>query len=154
LSGLTQIGAANPSLSAGRQKDGRIMPLYTTAEELYQVMDRLFSQLRQEKPGAVEAVAQSRLIIALRFTDVEASVLINGRKRPPETVFGPTSARPDLEVSLTTAVLHEILSGQLYLSKAMVTKQVSVKGASWKTLALADLFYHCQAIYPQVVASL
>jgi len=130
------------------------MPLYTNAEELYRVMDQLFSQLRQDKPGAVEAVAQSRLIIALRFTDIEASVLINGRRRPPETVFGPTPARPDLDVSLTTAVLHEILLGKLYLSKAMVTKQVSVKGATWKTLALADLFYHCQEIYPQVVANL
>jgi len=128
------------------------MPLYTNAEELYRVMDRLFSQLRQEKPGAVEAVAQSRLIIALRFTDVEAVVWINGRKRPPEVSFGPTPARPDLDVSLTTAVLHEILLGKLYLSKAMVTKQVSVKGTTWKTLALADLFYHCQAIYPQIIA--
>jgi putative sterol carrier protein len=84
---------------------------------------------------------------------VDGVVVINGRKRPPETVFGPTPIRPDLEVTLTTATLHEILLGNLYLTKAVVTKQVSVKGSTWKTLALADLFYHCQEIYPQIVES-
>jgi hypothetical protein len=129
------------------------MSLYANADQLYAMMDKLFAQLRQEKPGAVEAVAQSRLIIGLRFTDVDGVVVINGRKRPPETIFGPAPIRPDLEVALSTAALHEILLGNLYLTRAIVTRQVSVKGSTWKTLALADLFYHCQEIYPQIISN-
>jgi hypothetical protein len=129
------------------------MSLYANADQLYAMMERLFDQLRRDKPSAVEAVAQSRLIIGLRFTDVDGVVLINGRKRPPDTVFGPTPIRADLEVTLTTDALHEILLGNLYLTKAVATRQVSVRGSTWKTLTLADLFYHCQEIYPQIVES-
>jgi hypothetical protein len=41
----------------------------------------------------------------------------------------------------------------LSLTKAVGSKKVKPKGPVWKVMALADLFYHAQKIYPEIAAA-
>jgi hypothetical protein len=78
-------------------------------------------------------------------------LLINAQKRPLQIEYGrANSHKPDLDVDVTGEALHQILLGQLSLTKAVGSKQLKPKGPIWKIMALADLFYHVQKIYPDV----
>lgn len=127
------------------------MSFYTDSEQLYGSMRLLFARIEQEEPGATDAILGARLVIRLRCTAPEAEVTINGRQRPVQTVFGPDSARPTLDIELASDTLHEILTGQLSLRTALVNGLLSVRGPALKAMALADLFRRGQAVYPEVL---
>jgi hypothetical protein len=61
------------------------------------------------------------------------------------------SVNPDLDVKLAADTLHQILLGQLSLTKALGSKQLVPTGPVWKTMVLADLFQQAKTIYPQVL---
>ena len=114
-------------------------------------MRLLFSRIEQEEPGAADAILASRLLIRLRCRAPEAEFTINGRQRPVQTTFGPSNARPALDIELAADTLHEILMDQLSLKKALGNGQLKIRGPALKAMVLADLFRRGQAIYPEVL---
>jgi hypothetical protein len=81
-------------------------------------------------------------------------VVINGRERVPRVSYGGNGTnplRPDLEVSLSAETLHQILTGELRLSKALGQGVMRVRGNVLKGKVLEDLFHQGQAIYPQIL---
>lgn len=127
------------------------MPVFSSSEQLYSCAQAVFDRVQAEKPNAADAVFDARLLIRFRCTEPAAEILINGRRRPVDVVYGPVKLRPELDVDLRADTLHEILLGELSLAKALASKAMKVRGPAWKTLALADLFFHAQAIYPDVL---
>ena len=69
------------------------MPVYQSAEQLYETLMLLFESVHTQDPAAALAVSKSRLIIRLRLSSPNAEVVINGRKNPPDIVYGSTSLR-------------------------------------------------------------
>jgi hypothetical protein len=107
--------------------------------------------IAEKNPGATDAVLASRLVICLHFTEPDAEITLNGRRRPLETTFGPTSLRPTLDIELAADTLHDIMLGELGIGKAVTGGLLEVRGPIWKAKALADLFHQGQQLYLQVL---
>ncbi len=124
---------------------------YQNEAQLYNCMQDLFDRVEADLPQATESLIKAKLCIRFNVSDPEAMLLINAQKRPLHIEYGrANSYKPDLEVEITGEALHQILLGELSLTKAMGSKKVKPKGPIWKIMALADLFYHAQKIYPGV----
>lgn len=127
------------------------MAFYSSSEQFYACAQALFDRLEKENPSAGDDVIAAKLLIRLLCSDPMAAILINGRRRPVSVSYGVNRIRPELEVTLKTDTLHQILLGKLSLSKALSAKALRVRGPVWKTLALGELFDQCQALYPQIL---
>jgi alkyl sulfatase BDS1-like metallo-beta-lactamase superfamily hydrolase len=128
------------------------MAVFSSAEQLYASLRVLFARIEAENPQAADAMLKSRLSFRFRCSDPAAVLLIDARKRPLQIAYGAdNTTKPDLDVKLTTDTLHQILMGQLTLTKAVGSKKLVPTGPVWKTMTLADLFNHAKTIYPQIL---
>jgi alkyl sulfatase BDS1-like metallo-beta-lactamase superfamily hydrolase len=127
---------------------------YQDDTQLYDCLQDLFGQIEADLPQATDSLLKAKMCIRFNVSDPDATLLVNAQKRPLQIEYGrANSHKPDLDVDVTGEALHQILLGQLSLTKAVGSKQVKPKGPIWKIMALADLFYHAQKIYPTVYAS-
>ena len=127
---------------------------YRDETHLYDCLGQLFGQVEADIPQATDSLLKAKLSIRFNVTDPAALLLINAKERPLQIEYGrANNHKPDLEVDITGEALHQILLGQLSLTKAVGSKRVKPKGPVWKVMALADLCYHAQKIYPAVYSS-
>jgi hypothetical protein len=126
------------------------MAVYSTTDQLRKVLEQLFARLAQDA-ALVESLSKSRLILRFKITSPAFDATINGRKSPPQVIYGATHLRPDLDLVLSADTLHQILLAELRLGQAVSSGQLRVGGAVWKSFALEDLFHRAQQIYPQVL---
>lgn len=128
------------------------MPVYQSAEVLYHNLQTLFAEIERQRPETVASLLKAKMRIRLQCSDPEAEVSIDARVRPYHITYGANSEKPDLNITLSTDTLHQILLGELSLKKAIGRRQVVPHGPVHKVMALADLFRQAQMIYPDIVA--
>ncbi len=126
------------------------MPFYASADQLHHSFQLLFRRIQEQNPNATKAIQKSRLIIRLDCTAPRTTITLNGRKKPVEAIYGPTTLRPDLSVEMKADILHQIFMGDLSLKKAVAAKHLRVKGPVWKLFVLADIFDQGRQLYPTV----
>ncbi|MCA9942060.1 MAG: SCP2 sterol-binding domain-containing protein [Anaerolineales bacterium] len=127
---------------------------YQDEVQLYSCLQDLFRQVETDMPQATDSLLKARLCIRLNVSVPTATLLINAKERPLQIEYGRTNShKPDLDIDVTGDALHQILLGQLSLTKAIGSKKVKPKGPVWKATALADLFYHAQKIYPAIATA-
>jgi hypothetical protein len=127
------------------------MTPYTNADQLYACTSALFSRIAEQDPGAADEILASHMVIRFRCTEPTAEFTVNGRRRPLQTIFGPSNLYPTLKIELATDTLHRIMLGELSLKTALARGLLKVQGPVWKSAALVDLFRQSQALYPQVL---
>lgn len=127
------------------------MAFFDGSEQFYACTQALFDQVQEQYPAAGDDISKAKLIIRLKCLNPEAQILINGRHNPPSYVLGENRVRPTIDIVLETDTLHQILLGELRLSKALSTRALTVSGPAHKTLILADLFHQLQALYPMIL---
>lgn len=129
-----------------------VMPFYTTAAQFYESLRLLFDRIEDENPQAAETLLKSKLLFCFRCSEPTAELVIDARQRPLKIQFGTdNSLEPDLDVELAADTLHQIMLGELSLTKAVGSKQLIPKGPVWKTMVLADLFRRAKTIYPNIL---
>ena len=114
-------------------------------------METLFEEVQRRDSKAAEKVQKAKVLIGFYLEDPEASIVINGRRNPASFSFDDMRIRTEVEVRLAADMFHNILLGDVRLSKALATGSLKTKGPARKALALADLFNRCQEIYPEVL---
>lgn len=128
------------------------MPFYAHADQLYASLRVLFARIEAENAQATETILKSGLLFCFRCSDPTAKLVIDARGRPLHIRYGADNTqKPDLDIELAADTLHQILLGELSLTKAMGGKKLKPKGPIWKTTILADLFRHAKTIYPEVL---
>ncbi len=127
------------------------MAVFSSNTQLYVVMQQLVARIEAEYPQATEAVLKSKLVIRFNCQEPAGEITIDGSKRPLAIHYGPTAVKPELDITLPSDTLHQILLGNLNLAKALGSKQVQPKGPVWKVMSLAPLFDQAQKIYPQLL---
>lgn len=127
------------------------MAFYQSSDQFYSLAKALFDRVQQNKSGASDAVNKAKLLVRLHCREPVAIITINGQRYPAEVTYGRNGIRPEVEVYLTSDTLHSILLGELTVTKALASKLLRVRGPAHKTLAVADLFYECRAIYPDLL---
>ena len=127
---------------------------YQDEAQLYTCLQDLFGLVETDLPQATDSLLKAKLYIRFNVSEPEATLIINAKERPLQIEYGrANSHKPDLDVDITGEALHQILLGNLSLTKAVGSKKLKPKGPIWKVTALADLFYHAQKIYPAIYAS-
>ena len=127
------------------------MPIYATDQQLYTCFKALFNRIGEEDKEAEAALLKSQLSIRFSCSDPTANILIDAQKEPLQIFYGDTSIKPKLDIALTADTLHEILLGEIGLSKAMGSKRLKPKGPIWKSVALEPLLHDAQKFYPEVL---
>lgn len=128
------------------------MAIYSTTTVLYDSLQVLFARVETKDPQAAEAMLQSKLMIRFQTTAPQGTVLIDARKRPLAISFGTNGAKPDVDIQLSADTLHQILLGDLTITKALGRRALVASGPIWKTKALGDIFHQARQVYPQVLA--
>ena len=126
---------------------------YKNEAHLYACLQDLFVQIESDLPQAMDSMLKAKLCIRFNCSEPNAELTINAKKRPLLIDYGRSAHKPDLDIDMTTDALHQILLGNLSLTKAVGSKKVKPKGPVWKVMALADLFTHAQKIYPAIFAA-
>ena len=127
------------------------MAFFRDSEQFMTTLGLLFERVQQTYPQAAEDLQQAKLILRFRCSDPTADILINGRRRPASVTFGENRIRPEVDVQLAADTLHNILLGDLKLSKALASRSLNIQGPARKTLAVAGLFHECQKLYPGIL---
>ena len=127
---------------------------YQDEAQLYGYLRELFDRVETDLPQAADSLLKAKLCIRFNVSEPDATLMINAKERPLQIEYGRANThKPDLDVDVTGEALHQILLGNLSLTKAVGSKQLKPKGPIWKVMTLADLFYHAQKIYPDVLAA-
>ncbi|MCB0035197.1 MAG: SCP2 sterol-binding domain-containing protein [Anaerolineales bacterium] len=127
------------------------MPIYHSTEQLYDCLQTLFTRILSESPDGLDSLSDSKLIFRFECTVPQGEFTINGRVKPVETHFGPTSIKPVLDIVLPADTLHGIMLGELGIMKSLGSGKLKIKGPMLKAKALSDLFSHSQTLYPQIL---
>lgn len=130
------------------------MPFFKDSDQLYAMARDLLTRVQSEIPSASESISNSRQVIRLSTSNPPAEFTLNGRKRPVDILYGPNHLRPTLDLELEADTLHQILLGELGLSKAVATGRICTRGPVLKLAALGDLLRGGQEVYPQVLGDL
>jgi hypothetical protein len=127
------------------------MSVFKSPDEMEGVFVALFDKL-QQTPAATRGLQQSRLVVRLRCLNPALSVTVDARRNPVQVSYNQPIPRPHLDIELTALTLHQILLGQLSLTKALGQKKLKVEGPLMKAMLMADLFHQGRAIYPAILA--
>jgi len=126
------------------------MNQFHSADHLYDTLHVLFEQL-QADPAAIASFTSSNLVIRMIIEEPDAEVLLDGRQPPLEVFYGPRPGQANLEIRLTSQLLHEIWSGTQEMSQALFSGQIQTTGNVMKATPLLDLFRECQRCYPTII---
>jgi hypothetical protein len=129
------------------------MSIYSSEEQFYLLMQHLFERIRMQNPNPVDQLAAKRLIVRLRFSDPQAEIMVNGRRKPVSITFGGeySPILPDLEAEMAAETLHMVLMHSLSLKSAIAYGKITVSGMLWRTKSLAAILEHGRAFYPLIL---
>jgi hypothetical protein len=127
------------------------MAIYSSDKQLYTCFETLFGRIEEADDKAADSLLKSKLSIRFHCSDPTADILIDARKKPVQIVYGTTKVKPVLDIALSADTLHDILLGNVGLSKAMGSGRMKPKGPIWKSVALEPLLHDAQALYPEVL---
>ena len=127
------------------------MAVYASDKQLYSCFKALFSKIEEEDSAAADSLLKSKLSIRFQCSDPTAAITIDARKNPVNIAYGSAGIKPTLDISLSADTLHEILLGEIGLSKAMGSGRMKPKGPIWKSVALEPLLHDAQRLYPLVI---
>ena len=127
------------------------MAIYTSDKQLYACFETLFGRIDEVDKKAAESLLKSKLSIRFRCSDPTADIFIDARKKPVQISYGTTKVKPVLDIKLSADTLHDILLGNIGLSKAMGSGRMKPKGPIWKSVALEPLLHDAQELYPEVL---
>lgn len=111
--------------------------------------DELFRSM-QADPAASAAAKKSGAVVQFRLLAPPSFVVLDLSQEP----FGVGSAEranPDIELTMTEAAAHEILSGRLPVAQAAATGAVRAKGGVLRLLALQPFLAAAKEAYSRNV---
>ena len=126
------------------------MPVYASEEQLYTCFKALFKKIAEVDEAASETLLASKLTIRFRCSEPSAEITFDARKKPVNIIYGSTTLKPVLDISLSADTLHEILLGEIGLTKAIGSRRMKPKGPIMKVVALEPLFHDAQSLYPGI----
>ena len=114
--------------------ENNMTSFYQSADQLYATLAHLFDRL-DEQSDAMDQFGRSNLVIRIRFTDLDGEILLDGRH--PTVFYGERPGRGDLELHMSSDLLHRIWLGEESLRKAFFSGDIKSKGNVFQAMGLA-----------------
>lgn len=129
------------------------MPVFSDTDDFYTVMQQMADALIRDE-AAVRSFQRANMTVRFRSTEPVAEMVLDGRHNPVRVLFGQQPIRADLDIALTSDLLHELLLGRRRIRDAFMAGEIRVSGNIFRALQLAEPLRHVEAIYPQVLAEM
>ena len=127
------------------------MAQFANSTIFYSCMEAMFDRVQERDPAAAEKLQESKSLLRFNCSNPDAIIVINGRRNPAVITYDDDRIRPEVDVFLSADTLHNILLGELKITRALRNNRLLVKGSVHKALAVTELFRHCQSVYPQIL---
>ena len=125
--------------------------VFATTDSLYETLKRLFAAVAARDVNAAAALEKSGLVIRFVCHEPAGIVTVDGGKRPFAVHFGESEAKAKLTATLPADLLHQILLGEIALTKALGSGKLKVKGPIWKMTALLGILDGARIVYPEIL---
>jgi putative sterol carrier protein len=102
----------------------------------------------------MDTLVDLQMVINFRLREPEADIWVDGRSRPVVTTFAPIGVDATLTARLSADSMHRLLLGTLPLGKALLFRALTVSGSKAQAMHLEPLLHACQAVYPQIAATM
>lgn len=124
--------------------------IYSDSALLIDVYTSMFAEIAEDE--SLDDLVALQMVINFRLHDPDADIWVDGRARPVVTSFEPIGADPALTAKLSANAMHDLLTGDLPLGKALLFRKLKVSGSKSKAIQLESLLHACQAVYPAIAA--
>ena len=125
------------------------MPVYSSAEQFYAVMQELFAEVMRH-PEQIDSFLHSNLVVRVKTYDPETEMVLDGRQPPLGISFGPQPGRANLEILLSADLLHAHWLGAESTQQAFFDGRIRTRGNLLKAMQLLELFAEAERSYPAV----
>ncbi|HNB25270.1 MAG TPA: SCP2 sterol-binding domain-containing protein [Candidatus Melainabacteria bacterium] len=126
------------------------MPYFTNTDELYTVMDRLWTYIKSEEEICGKLLG-SKLVVRFKYKDPDGVITIDGSDgQELRFHFGDCEIEPDVEMTMKSDVAHNFWLGKEPPAVALLQGRIVSKGPVHKALALLPVIKPTFKIYPSI----
>lgn len=127
------------------------MAVFTSTEELQEVMSLLWTEIKDSGDMAEKLIA-SKLIVQFRYREPEGLLTIDcSDGETMKIITGPTNIKPMIEMSMKADIAHEFWLGKVNVPMALMMGKIVSRGPTPKALALLPVIKPAYNIYPEVL---
>ena len=127
------------------------MSVFTSTDELHQVMEDLWKGIQCE-PEMAEKLVASKLIVQFRYREPEGLITIDCSDGVNLKIHvGKTEIKPLIEMSMKADIAHEFWLGKVNVPMALMMGKIVSRGPTPKALALLPVIKPAYQIYPRVL---
>ncbi len=127
------------------------MAVFESEEQLYTVLQGVFERLTSDQ-NVMNKLYKNNVVMRMNFVEPEAQVALVFKNGQTEVMYGPSSAKANMEFTLSADLLHKIWLGEESTSQAFFNGRIKTKGNFMKAMKMVDLFRECERVYPSVAA--
>jgi len=128
------------------------MPVFESAEQLYEVMGALFDRLKAT-PEIADGLLEGKMVVRFHWKGPDGQATVDLRSAPITYTLGPSDLEPDVEMIQSADVAHRFWLGKLNVPQAIATRKVVSKGSVPKALKLLPAVKPAFAVYREVLAA-
>ena len=129
------------------------MPYFRDREQLYQVLDALFTRLKAD-PVLCAGLSEADFVLRFKYTEPQGQVTIDLRDHSFTWEFGETTLKSDLDMSQSADTAHLFWLGKLNVIRAIATRKVVSRGQVSKALKLLPVINNSFGLYRQALKDL
>ncbi|MBX9721640.1 MAG: SCP2 sterol-binding domain-containing protein [Candidatus Obscuribacterales bacterium] len=127
------------------------MSVFSSTDELQQVMQELWLEIKRTEEMAEKLVA-SKLVVQFRYREPEGLVTIDcSDGLEMKILVGETDIKPLIEMSMKADIAHEFWLGKVNVPMALMMGKIVSRGPTPKALALLPVIKPAYIIYPKVL---
>ncbi len=122
--------------------------IYVDAAQFEALFTRMFDQIESDDPDGMDDLVEQQMVVRFQLREPDSELWVDGRSKPVQTSFGANDIDATLSADLTANSMHELLLGTLPLGRALMFRNLKVKGSKSKAMKLEGLLHTMQAVYP------
>jgi hypothetical protein len=134
------------------------MPYFKDQNEMQDIQRAFFDQVAAD-PKVGPQLRAAGLVIRFQFHDPSGSVTIDGRGEPGEgryfaVALGENDLRPDITLTSSADLSHELWLGKINVINALFTGKVKASGDVSQAMKIVPALTPIAGIYKEVLTSL
>jgi hypothetical protein len=132
------------------------MPVFKDSQQFYDTVGELMERAKTD-PVVGPKIAKSGVVIQFKYTDPEAMTTVNAKGKPTQpgafvdVTNGPSTLKPDIEMTMPADLAHQFWQGKLNLVEALAKKKIILKGNQLKVLGLLPAVEPLYKKYPELL---
>jgi hypothetical protein len=130
------------------------MAIFTSTEQLNEVMERLWNRIKAD-PGMSEQLLKSKLTVRFYYREPEGRLTLDCSDGKEMKIFtGDNNVKPVVEMFMKSDIAHEFWLGRVNVPVAILSGKIVSKGPVQRALSLLPVVKPAYAMYPEIFESI